>query len=61
MIRKRMDERLTLMDRMNLSIEEQLEKSGLINKNRGIVNERWTSDNLLKVKMNKKLRKVSFG
>lgn len=56
-----MDERLTLMDRMNLSIEEQLEKSGLINKNRGIVNERWTSDNLLKVKMNKKLRKVSFG
>ena len=61
MIRKRMDERLTLMDRMNLSIEEQLEKSGLINKNRGIVKEHLTSGNLLKVKMNKKLRKVSFG
>ena len=47
LIRKRMDERLTLMDRMNLSIEEQLEKSGLINKNRGRVKERWLSDNPL--------------
>lgn len=56
-----MDERLALMDRMSLSIEEQLEKSGLINKNRGIVKEHLTSGTLLKVKMNKKLRKVSFG
>lgn len=56
-----MDERLTLMDRMNLSIEEQLEKSRLINKNKGRIKEHLTSGNPLKDRMNKKLRKVSFG
>ncbi|WP_160110256.1 RHS repeat-associated core domain-containing protein [Porphyromonas macacae] len=63
LIRKRMDERLTLMDRMNnLSIEEQLKKSGLLNKNRGRVKDRWTSDNPLedlKEKMHKTPKTVN--
>ncbi|OMQ13489.1 hypothetical protein BXU01_03150 [[Flexibacter] sp. ATCC 35103] len=61
LIRKRMDERLTLMDRMNLSIEEQLDKAGLANKNGGRVKERWLSDNPLDDladKMHKKPKKV---
>ena len=62
LIRKRMDERLTLKDRRNLSIEEQLKKSDLLNKNRGRVKERWTSDNPLddmKDKMHKTPQKVN--
>lgn len=50
-----------IKDRMNLSIEERLEKSRLINKNRERIKEHWTSGNPLKDRMNKKLRKVSFG
>ncbi|WP_084470761.1 RHS repeat-associated core domain-containing protein [Cellulophaga geojensis] len=63
LIRKRMNERLSLRDRRNLSIKEQLEKAGLDNKNRGRVKERWLSDNPLddlSDKMNKKPKKVKF-
>ncbi|WP_444667068.1 RHS repeat domain-containing protein [Flavobacterium columnare] len=64
LIRKRMNERLSLSDRRNLSIEEQLKKAGLDNKNRGRVKERWLSDNPLddlSDKMNKKPKKVKCG
>ena len=46
------------------SIEDRLKKSGLDNKNRGRVKERWTSDNPLadlKDKMHKKPKKVNVG
>ncbi|AZA83263.1 type IV secretion protein Rhs [Chryseobacterium lactis] len=47
LIRKRMNERLNLMDRMNLSVEDQLSKAGLLNLNRGRLEERWTAKNPL--------------
>lgn len=68
LIRKRMDERLSAIDKAKLSIEDQLKKAGLINKNRGRVAERWTVDGKtrstnplddMKDKMHKKPRKVN--
>jgi hypothetical protein len=62
LIRKRVDEKLTLKDRMTLSIEVLLEKAELLNKNRGRVKERWTSNNPLdehKDKMNKSQKKAN--
>ena len=68
LIRKRMDERLSAIDKAKLSIEDQLKKAGLINKNRGRVAERWTVDGKtrstnplddMKDKMHKKPKKVN--
>ena len=56
LIRKRLRENIDKFSATD-SIEKQLEKSGLYNKNRGRVKERWTSDNPLeewKDKMHKK-------
>jgi len=64
LIRKRMSERLSSIDRANLSIDDQLKKSGLLNKNRGRVKDRWLTDNPLedlKDKMHDKPKKVSCG
>ncbi len=64
LIRKRLDERLSALDKATLSVKEQLEKAGLDNKNRGRVKERWVSDNPLedlKDKMHKKPKKISCG
>jgi len=61
LIRQRTNERLSLMDRLNLSVEAQLEKAGLLNKNRGRIKERWTSENPLndlKDKMHSEPKKV---
>ena len=60
LIRKRLRENVNNFSATD-SIEKQLEKSGLLNKNRGRVKERWTSDNPLeefKDKMHKKPKKV---
>lgn len=71
LIRNRMDERLSIVDRVNLSIEEQLMMSGLDNKNRGRISERWKKADGksrsfnplkdLKDKMFKKPKKVKVG
>lgn len=60
LIRKRMAENVDKFSATD-SIDKQLEKSGLLNKNRGRVKERWTSDNPLdefKDKISKNPKKV---
>jgi len=60
LIRKRMRENIDKFSATD-SIEDKLRKSGLTNKNRGRVKERWLSDNPLddlSDKMNKKPKKV---
>ncbi|MDO6855297.1 hypothetical protein Q4599_17055 [Cellulophaga lytica] len=62
LIRKRLAENIDKFSATD-SIEDQLRKSGLTNKNRGRVKERWLSDNPLddlSDKMNKKPKKVKF-
>ena len=61
LIRKRLAERLGDYSEFD-SIEDQLSKSGLANKNRGRVKEHWLSDNPLDDladKMHKKPKKVT--
>lgn len=61
LIRKRMAENIDKFSATD-SVEQQLSKSGLLNKNRGRTKERWTSDNSLdefKDKMHKNPRKVN--
>jgi RHS repeat-associated protein len=61
LIRQRMAENVDKFSATD-SIEKQLEKSGLLNKNRGRTKEGWTSDNPLDEfadKMHKKPKKVS--
>ncbi len=70
LIRQRLEERLSAIDRANLSVREQLEKAGLDNKNRGRIDDRWTVDGKtksvnpledLKDKMYNKPKKVNVG
>lgn len=61
LIRKRMAENIDKFSATD-SVEQQLSKSGLFQKNRGRTKERWTSDNSLdefKDKMHKNPRKVN--